>query len=278
MKIGLALSGGGIRGAAHIGVIKALEENNIKIDILAGTSSGSIVAVLYAMGYTIDEIFKLFKEFAKVLVDASPMYFIMNARKNKNFLPEGTRSGENIEIAMKQVGDYKGIKNMRQLKMPIAIPAVDIKTGKEFVFTNNNTDRENYIKEADISKAVRASCSFPGIYAPCKYKGYKFLDGGVLNNIPADEAKQLGADKVIAIRFPEPMEDVNTSMYTIILRALNIMIDKIADEKLKCSDYILDLNMGKMGILDIRKLDYCYEFGYKKTIENMDIIKKILHS
>lgn len=278
MKIGLALSGGGIKGAAHIGVIKALEENNIKIDILAGTSSGSIVAVLYAMGYTIDEIFKLFKEFAKVLVDASPMYFIMNARKNKNFLPEGTRSGENIEIAMKQVGDYKGIKNMRQLKMPIAIPAVDIKTGKEFVFTNNNTDRENYIKEADISKAVRASCSFPGIYAPCKYKGYKFLDGGVLNNIPADEAKQLGADKVIAIRFPEPMEDVNTSMYTIILRALNIMIDKIADEKLKCSDYILDLNMGKMGILDIRKLDYCYEFGYKKTIENMDIIKKILHS
>ena len=278
MKIGLALSGGGIKGAAHIGVIKALEENNIKIDILAGTSSGSIVAVLYAMGYTIDEIFKLFKEFAKVLVDASPMYFIMNARKNKNFLPEGTRSGENIEIAMKQVGDYKGIKNMRQLKMPIAIPAVDIKTGKEFVFTNNNTDRENYIKEADISKAVRASCSFPGIYAPCKYKGYKFLDGGVLNNIPADEAKQLGADKVIAIRFPEPMEDVNTSMYTIILRALNIMIDKIADEKLKSSDYILDLNMGKMGILDIRKLDYCYEFGYKKTIENMDIIKKILHS
>ncbi len=278
MKIGLALSGGGIKGAAHIGVIKALEENNIKIDILAGTSSGSIVAVLYAMGYTIDEIFKLFKEFAKVLVDASPMYFIMNARKNKNFLPEGTRSGENIEIAMKQVGDYKGIKNMRQLKMPIAIPAVDIKTGKEFVFTNNNTDRENYIKEADISKAVRASCSFPGIYAPCKYKGYKFLDGGVLNNIPADEAKQLGADKVIAIRFPEPMEDVNMSMYTIILRALNIMIDKIADEKLKCSDYILDLNMGKMGILDIRKLDYCYEFGYKKTIENMDIIKKILHS
>ena len=278
MKIGLALSGGGIKGAAHIGVIKALEETNIKIDILAGTSSGSIVAVLYAMGYTIDEIFKLFKEFAKVLVDASPMYFIMNARKNKNFLPEGTRSGENIEIAMKQVGDYKGIKNMRQLKMPIAIPAVDIKTGKEFVFTNNNTDRENYIKEADISKAVRASCSFPGIYAPCKYKGYKFLDGGVLNNIPADEAKQLGADKVIAIRFPEPMEDVNMSMYTIILRALNIMIDKIADEKLKCSDYILDLNMGKMGILDIRKLDYCYEFGYKKTIENMDIIKKILHS
>ena len=278
MKIGLALSGGGIKGAAHIGVIKALEENNIKIDILAGTSSGSIVAVLYAMGYTIDEIFKLFKEFAKVLVDASPMYFIMNARKNKNFLPEGTRSGENIEIAMKQVGDYKGIKNMRQLKMPIAIPAVDIKTGKEFVFTNNNTDRENYIKEADISKAVRASCSFPGIYAPCKYKGYKFLDGGVLNNIPADEAKQLGADKVIAIRFPEPMEDVNMSMYTIILRALNIMIEKIADEKLKDSDYILDLNMGKMGILDIRKLEYCYEFGYKKTIENINIIKKIIHS
>ena len=278
MKIGLALSGGGIKGAAHIGVIKALEENNIKIDILAGTSSGSIVAVLYAMGYTIDEIFKLFKEFAKVLVDASPMYFIMNARKNKNFLPEGTRSGENIEIAMKQVGDYKGIKNMRQLKMPIAIPAVDIKTGKEFVFTNNNTDRENYIKEADISKAVRASCSYPGVFAPLEYENYKFVDGGVLNNIPADEAKQLGADKVIAIRFPEPMEDVNTSMYTIILRALNIMIDKIADEKLKCSDYILDLNMGKMGILDIRKLDYCYEFGYKKTIENMDIIKKILHS
>ena len=129
MKIGLALSGGGIKGAAHIGVIKALEENNIKIDILAGTSSGSIVAVLYAMGYTIDEIFKLFKEFAKVLVDSSPMYFIMSARKNKSFLPEGTRSGENIEIAVRQVGDYKRIRNFKELKMPVAIPAVDIKTG-----------------------------------------------------------------------------------------------------------------------------------------------------
>ena len=75
---------------------------------------------------------------------------------------------------MRQVGDYKGIKNFKQLKIPIAIPAVDIKTGKEFVFTNNSTDRENYIKEADISKAVRASCSFPGIYAPCNIKGINF--------------------------------------------------------------------------------------------------------
>lgn len=276
MKVGLALSGGGVKGAAHIGVIKALEEENIEISVITGTSSGSIVATLYAMGYSIKEIRDLFDEFAKVLIETNPKYFISHVKQNRSFLPEGTRSGENIELAVKQVAEYKKITNINQIKMPIAIPAVDVVLGKEFVFTNNDKNEDYYIKNIDISKAVRASCSFPGIYAPCVYEEHPFLDGGILDNIPVKETKKLGADKVIAIKFEAESMNHKSNIYSILLRTLDIMTNRIADDNLKESDLILELPIKKVGLLDIRKIEECYQIGYKKAKEVMPKIKKII--
>ena len=145
MKVGLSLAGGGVKGAAHIGAIKALEENNIKISAIAGTSIGSIVASLYAMGYNIEEMLKLFKYFAKGMLKTDPKYLMYNLKSTKSIFGTGVISGEAIEDAVQECGKLKGITSMQDIKMPIAIPTVDIRTGKKIVFTNRKLDEEQYL-------------------------------------------------------------------------------------------------------------------------------------
>ena len=98
MKVGLALAGGGVKGASHIGVIKALQENGIEVDYVGGTSIGSIVASLFAMGYTTEEMLKLFKYFSKTIMKADPKYYWTNVKTTKNFMGYGILSGSNKEI------------------------------------------------------------------------------------------------------------------------------------------------------------------------------------
>ena len=139
MKLGVALSGGGIRGVAHAGALKAFEENGIKIDAIGGTSSGSLVAVLYAMGYTPYYIYMLFKRYAQelVAVDTKPIINTVSSfLTNKKFQIYGFNSGEAIEKAYNEIALRKGVRYMSDIKMPIVIPAVDVKTSKEYVFTN----------------------------------------------------------------------------------------------------------------------------------------------
>lgn len=275
MKIGLALSGGGAKGAAHIGVIKAFEENGIKISMIGGTSSGSIVAALYAMGYDTKQILDLFEYFSKSIVEADPKYFIEKVKINKKISIEGIRSGENIEKAVMAAAEYKNLKWIKDLKMPIVIPAVDINKGKKYVFTNyEDLKEETYIHEAEIGKATRASSSFPALFAPFYYLGHQFLDGGILDNIPADEVKNMGADIVISIRFPNK-EERGKNVYSILLRTWDVMFNRIAEESLKSSDYILDIDTGKTKVMSINKLKDCYDTGYITAISKMKEIKQI---
>lgn len=161
MKLGLALAGGGVKGAAHIGVIKALEENGIEVNAIAGTSIGSIVASLYAMGYSTDKMLEIFKYFAKGIMKTNPKYWASNLKTSKSLLGYGLISGENIEIALKECAKGKNIRKLEDIKMPIAIPTVDIIENKKYAFTNKKFQEDYYINDAYIEKAVRASCSYP---------------------------------------------------------------------------------------------------------------------
>ena len=161
LGLGLALAGGGVRGAAHIGVIKALEENGIKIDAIAGTSIGSIVGSLYAMGYDANKMLEIFKYSAKEIMKTDAKYYAGNIKAYRDFLGYGLLSGENIEIAVKECAKQKGINNIKDLNIPISIPTVDIVENKKYVFTNLNIEEDNYINDALIEKAVRASSSYP---------------------------------------------------------------------------------------------------------------------
>lgn len=284
MKLGIALSGGGIRGVAHAGVLKALEENNIKIDAIGGTSSGSLIATLYAMGYSPYYIYILFKRYSKDIINTNTTPFIGELGKyilNKNIKMLGLNTGEDLEKVFDQIGKRKNIKQISDIKMPIVIPAVDISKSKEHIFTNyipvkSNNDNK-YIQDITIGKAIRASSSFPAVFCPCDYKDYIFMDGGVLNNIPVIEVKKQGVDKVIAVKFDADEVDKESNMMDFAMKTIDIMGNKISEENLKKSDYVLNVKTDKTGLLDIDKLDSCYKYGYNAVITNIEEIKKIVN-
>ncbi len=282
MKIGIALSGGGIRGIAHAGVLKALEDNNIKIDVIGGTSSGSLVASLYAMGYSPYYIYILFKKYSKdiVNINSSPIITgISNFMINKKLKLSGLKSGENIESMYNEIALRKGIKTIRDIQMPIVIPAVDVTESKEYIFTNcipENAEKNKYITNITIGKAVRASSSFPAVFCPCDFENHKFLDGGALDNIPVYEVKKQGADKVIAVNFDADTVNDESNIMDIAMKTIDIMGNKISEKSLKMSDYVLTVKTDKTGLLDVEKLDSCYKYGYKAVMSNIDEIKRIL--
>ena len=276
MRVGLALSGGGIKGAAHIGGLKALQENYIPIDIILGSSSGSIVASLASMGYTPDEILKLFHFFAKMIFKNTPTYTYPSGKKSLSIQVGGFLSGDNISYAINESAKYKRIKRMQDLKMKIVIPSVDIDESKKYVFTNTEEEGSYYIKNAPIDTAVRASCSYPGVFAPCIYKGHKFIDGGVLDNIPVDEVKKAGADKIIAVKFGLNRRAKTKGIVGVTTKAIDILFDRRSLEETKNANIILNIDTKNTMIFDIKKIDLCYEAGYKKTIEKIEEIKKMI--
>ncbi len=163
--------------------------------------------------------------------------------------------------------------------MPLVIPTVDVIRSKEYIFTNQipkqSEDVSQYITDISIGKAVRASSSFPGVFCPCDFKTHKFLDGGILDNIPVAEVKKQGADKVIAINFKADDIDENSNMMDIAMRTIDIMGNKISEESLEQSDFIMTIATDKTGLLDVEKMDKCYQYGYQAVIKNLDKIKEI---
>lgn len=283
MKIGIALSGGGIRGIAHAGVLDALEKNNIKIDIIGGTSCGAIIASLYAMGYSPYHIYILFKRYAKKIakMNSAPILLgIKNIIWNKKISITGLRNGKNIEEIYNEYATRKGIKSISQIKMPIVIPTVDITESKEYIFTNNipqnATNKNQYITDISVGKAIRASSSFPAFFSPCRVEKHAFMDGGAMDNIPVREVKNQGADKVIAVKFDADQIDEESNIMDIVMKTIDIMGSKISEESLEMSDYILNVYTDKVGLLDVEKLDKCYKYGYDCVINRIDDIKKKL--
>lgn len=283
MKIGVALSGGGIRGIAHAGVLRALEENKIKIDIIGGTSCGSMVASLYAMGYTPHYIYILFKKYAKDIAGLNTKPIISGLQshffKSKKVF-SSLKDGEIIETVYDKLAIRKGIKKISQIEMPVVIPTVDITNSKEYIFTNsipkNIDDSSQYITDITIGKAVRASSSFPAVFNPCLMGTHAFMDGGTLDNVPVNEVKKQGADKVIAVKFDADPVDENSNIMDIVMKTIDIMGSKISEESLEMSDLVLNVYTDKVGLLDIEKLDSCYKYGYNCVMENIDKIKEAL--
>lgn len=280
MKIGLALSGGGMRGIAHAGVIKALEENNIKIDVYAGTSSGSHVAFLSSIGYSSKEIYDLFNEYAFELVGNSLEPIILDSilfNKEINF--EGFRSGKPIEDLYNKIALEKDITNINEIKVPLGIVATNISDEKETVFSSleiENTANTEYITDVNIGKAIRASSSFSIVFDPCKIDKKIYIDGGVVNNIPVDVSKKLGADKVISVRFKSDKIKKKSNIVDIGMKTLDMMSNRISLKNIIESDIALEVDTDGTSLLSIENVDYCFNSGYNTAMKYMDKIKKIL--
>lgn len=283
--VGLALSGGGIRGIAHAGVLKALLDNGIKIDVIGGTSSGALIGVLYAMGYTPEYIYEAFKLYSKEIVSLNNN-LILSGVSSKIFGREveikGFKSGESLEKAYNKMALRKGYKSVGEiLDLPVVITSVDIRNGKEYIFTNSVPNVENtdkYITNIEVGKAVRASSSFPGIFCPCEFEGHSFYDGGILDNVPVEEVRKQGADKVIAVNFKADDIESSSNVMDLGMRTLDIMGNKISEKNISSSDFLLTVSTDKTGLFDIEKLDSCFEYGYMAVIENLGKIKQVLES
>lgn len=281
MKLGIALSGGGIRGIAHAGVLKALEESGIKIEAIGGTSSGALIAGAYVLGYSPEDIYDLFKIYAKDIVaigQNSIFSRIYQVLKKEN---TGFRKGENIEKLFNKLAKDKGIETISQItKMPISIPTVDIKDGKEYIFTNHIPNEKSpykkYIGDIPVGKALRATSSFPAVFCPCDFNEHKFLDGGALDNVPVIEVKKQGIEKVLAVNFKADDITEDSNYMDIAMRTIDLMGNKIAEENLKQSDYILTIETDKMGLLEVKKIDSCYQYGYETTMKEINKIKEII--
>lgn len=269
MSIGVALAGGGLKGLAHIGALKALEELGIKIDFLSGTSSGSIFASFYAMGFSTDEIkertienYNILTQIKKgPIVKAGISYFTSGIAKI-----EGLVLGENIENLIKKVAKEKDIVNMNQIKIPYAIATVDTISTKECIFLSKRFDLKDdnidYIYDAPIATATRASMSFPGIFTPCQYGKYNFIDGGTKDNLPVKILKDMGADKTIALSFRiddyEPKEDI----LAILLRTVDIFSLKDVRKAQKEADLAIEIDARGASLLEIDDADKLMKTGY----------------
>lgn len=286
MKLGLSLAGGGIKGVAHIGAIKALEESDIKFSYISGTSSGSIVATLYASGYTTDEIYEIFKKYIKEInyIDKKNL-----GKLAKNIITgkginaiDGLNSGEKIKKLINEVCGKKGINNISQIKMPLLIPAVNIYNEEVYVFSNNvlwnKNDEVRYINSVDIGTAVQASCSYPGIFSPCEYENELLIDGGITENLPWRETKRAGADKVLSIVFvSKTPKSCCRNIYEVVNKSFSILCHELSKYEWDGTDYLLKIKTNNVGLLDKSKMDELYHDGYIQTKLKINEIKQKLN-
>lgn len=286
MKIGLCLSGGGVKGAAHIGVIKALEEENIRIDCISGTSSGSIVAGMYAMGYKSYEIIELFKKYAKEITKVnSKLIFelILGLLIRKKICVEGLNDGKKISEIINKKADIKKIRKLSDIEMPLFIPSVNLYDGSIYLFSSlrnvrKYSDETNIITNIDIGRAVQASCSYPGIFCPTNIGKKKLVDGGIRENLPWKILRDIGIDKIISVVFEE--EKTSKSKLNIldcITGSMGIMMHELYNYEIEGVEYILKINTKDVWLLEIEKIEELYSLGYNTAKREIDKIKKYLN-
>ena len=229
------------------------------------------------MGYTTDEMYKLFNYFAKAVMGMSPKYLFSGIKEVRGIKLGGITSSYNIESAIEGAGKLKNIKNIKDINIPIAIPTTDLITDREIIFTNyENLKGEEYIHDIEIGKAVRASSSFPGMYAPFEYGKYQFVDGGIFDNLPTGEARKLGVDKVIAIKFKLKSPRKQKTIYNIAMQSIDLMTENLVKESVEASDYVIEIDLRDVKPFSISKLDFCYREGYIQTIDQIKKIKEEL--
>jgi len=176
-KVGLALSGGGVRGLAHIGVLKVLEREGVPVHMLAGTSMGGFIAAAYATGLSASELE------TEALRFSDPRQLV--ALLDRAFPRRGLLAGEKVVAYLRQ---HLGDITFDQLHVPLALIAVDLNKGEKVV-----------LQEGSVVEAVRATTALPGLFAPLERDGQLLVDGGLLDNLPADAVREMGADVVIAV-------------------------------------------------------------------------------
>jgi NTE family protein len=251
-KVGLALGGGAARGLAHIGVLKALDEAGIRIDCVAGTSVGSIIGALYCAGYSWQEIKDAAQSinWGKLISPTIPIMGLLKTEKLKNLLSKLLKK-----------------KSFPDLDIPFSAVAVDIATGEEVV-----------LKKGSVSKAVQASSSIPGIFEPTPVGGRLLVDGGLVNNVPADLVREMGANLVIAVdlTYYYPKRERPKNIIDIIYSSFFIIMNNKSTKAKKFADYFVAPDLSNIGYFSFKKIDEMIKKGEQAMRKVVPDIKKII--
>lgn len=279
---GLCFSGGGIKAAAHIGALKAFEEKNIKFDCVSGASSGSLIATMYALGYSSDEMWKMFKQFApkiKYYQWRKIVQLIIGLIFQREIIIDGLNTGEVIENIIEDICSKNEITNINEINMPLLISMVDIQTGTVYIASSKEirtilSDNIKYITEIPIGKVVRASCSYPVVFCPCKHNEIQLVDGGIRENLPWKHLKKIGADEIWAIDFNtiHKRSDCCSNIIEVATRSMELQGRELSIYEKQGIDKMLTINMKKVSLLDAKKAQYLYEVGYKQAKQQLQFL------
>ena len=285
-KVGLALSSGGARGLAHIGVLKALEQEGIPIDMIAGTSMGSIVGGLYACGYSAEQLERIVKgiDWLGIFTDqpdrrsllVSRRYWdrrsIIDLRFDKEgfHAPSGLLYGQKIyQILFKltAAANFAACGDFNRLKIPFRAVTVDIATGEPVVLSGG-----------DLAQALRASMSIPFAFSPVKLGNRLLVDGGVLNNLPTNVVKDMGADIIIGVDVSSGLMEREKldNLIDIAMQTMRIWTVKSNEPYLQIADVLIRPDLGDHLAVNYSEIDSLIEWGYKATMEKMEEIKRLV--
>jgi len=255
-KIGLALSGGGIRGVAHLGVLQALSDRGIEFSHISGTSAGAIAAAFFAGGYTPKETLEIIKV-AHLL-----------RRLRPSIGSTGLLSILHVEDLLKE---YFPDNNFSKLKIPISVTSVDLGEGKLV-----------YFNDGELVKSLLASCCLPGLFKPIIINGHMFVDGGILNNFPVEPLVG-NCDLIIGVTCNHlaPVTEIH-SFGQMVDRAAMLATNSGLDAHKRLCDVVIEPHgLGTYGIFDTSYAEYIYMIGYEeglKALEGNEVLKSLLTS
>jgi NTE family protein len=287
-KIGLALSGGGAKGSAHIAVLELLEANNIPIDYIAGTSIGAYVGGLYALGYTTAEIKHIMfnADFERGFSDAIPrenLPFLRKRQRDKFNLgidlgysegeivfPRGLLYGQSMSaVYRRSVGNIHSFDSFDDLAIPFHALATDLATSKEVV-----------LDRGDLIQAMKASATFPGVLVPTRIDGKILVDGGMSQNLPIREAVYMGADIVIAVDITDSLqsiEEIKNAISVFDQISSFLTIHNVEDDikLLDDNDFYIRPDVGDVGSSDFAAMDQAYEAGKVAAEQQLERLRKL---
>jgi len=282
LKIGVALEGGGALGEAHIGVLKWFEEHHIPIDYLAGTSMGGLVGGMYATGKSADDLRDIVQNANwNLLLAGGTPYTDLSFRRKEDAravpnsiviglrhgasLPPGLNSGHQINLLIdRETMDYSSVKSFDDLPIPFRCVSTELISGKPYVFENGS-----------LSDAMRATMSIPGVFAPVRQDNKIFVDGGLVDNLPTDVVRKMGADVVIAVHLqisPASAKDIQ-SAFSILGRSVELVIAETEIRGMSNADLIIKADVEKFSTSDYEKTGQLIQAGYEAAQAKASILK-----
>jgi NTE family protein len=283
LKIGLVLSGGGAKGFAHIGVLKALEKAGVKIDYIGGTSMGAVVGGLYASGYNATQIDSIFynTNFDELLQDYIPrssksfyekrndeMYALsLPFHKLKIGIPIALSKGMyNYNLLSKLTHKVRNIKDFNKLPIPFLCVATDIEKGEPVV-----------LQSGYLAQAMLASSAFPSLFSPVEINGKLLVDGGVVNNYPAEEVRKMGADIIIGVDVQDDLKDRKSlnDATRILVQITNLDMIKKMKEKINLTDIYIKPDISNYGVISFDEGQEIIKKGEAAAMAQIEAIKKL---